>query len=413
MPTRRTTRAGIVVAVTGLLLGCLVVAGSTASAAAAHVTVKVIGKVAVGPGERARVTPRYSIRKGVTIRSAKISVRRGSTWVARGARSARLPAGTYRVTSRVSYRVRGTSGLGHVRTAKRTQTLRVVTVRAPVVRAADASPPVMPPAAVPPAPEASSLSTTGAACDAGSLRKPDGSPWVCSFSDEFSGTALDRGTWTPQLTAASGYHIGADCYVDDPENIAVGGGVLALTVRQQAGEFACTTPGGSRPAQATAGMVSTYDSFAQAHGRFEIRAAFPETTVAGHHGALWLFGKDMSGVEIDIAELYSNYADRVIPYVHYASGADTTVTNPYCLVNRPSDFHTYTLEWTATAMSIAYDGTVCLTHRINGESPGASSPFDAPFMLVLTQGLGLGENAATASTPAVGTTRIDYVRVWR
>ncbi|MET0449990.1 MAG: family 16 glycosylhydrolase [Aeromicrobium sp.] len=401
---------------TGLLLGCLVT-GSTASAAGAPVKITAITKKIVGAGERAKVAPRYSSRKGVTIRSAKISVRRGSTWVARGARSARLPAGTYRVTSRVSYRVRGNHGLGRVRTAKRTQTLRVVTAKTPVVRAAaapKASTGPTPAPAVSPDPAASSLSTTGAACDASSLKKPDGTPWVCSFSDEFSGTALDRDTWTPQLTATSGYHIGADCYVDDPDNIAVGGGVLSLTVRRQASEFDCAMPGGSsHRASATAGMVSTYDSFAQAHGRFEIRAAFPETTVAGHHGALWLFAKDMSGAEIDIAEMYSKYADRAIPYVHYASGSDTTVTNPYCLVDDVSQLHTYTLEWTATTMSIAYDGVVCLTHQVNGTSPAASSPFDDPFMLVLTQGLGLGENAPTSATPAVGTSTIDYVRVWK
>lgn len=409
-PTGRARRAGILCAVAGLVLGWTLT-GSTATAAGAPVTVKTVSQRAVGAGDRVVVTPRYAKRKGVTVRSARISVRHGSTWIARKARSVRLSPGTYRVTSRISYRVRSNGTLGRVRSVSRAQTVKVVATRKPVVLAA--AEPMAEPSAPQPEHAVSSLATTGAACDTGSLRKADGTPWSCTFADEFSGTKLDRDVWTPQLSSTSGYHIGDDCYVDDPANIAVGGGVLSLTVREQASAFACGAPGGSRSARATAGMVSTFGSFAQAHGRFEIRAAFPATSVAGHHSALWLFGKDMSGTEIDIAEMYTSHHDRAIPYVHYASGADTTVTNPYCLIDDVSRFHTYTLEWSATTVSIAYDGVTCLTHRINAPSSGTSSPLDDPSMIVLTQGLGLGENAPTAATPASGTTRIDYVRVWK
>jgi beta-glucanase (GH16 family) len=381
---------------TGLVLGTLGT-GSAAHAAGAPVTVKAISQQSVADGGRVTVTPRYSARKGVKVRPATVTVRRGSTWVSRGARSARLAPGTYRVTSRVAYQAPTDDGLGRRRTATRTQTLRVV--------AEPAAPPVTPAVAPLVASVVPSVARTGAACDASSLSKPDGTPWVCSFADEFAGTTLDRSRWMPQLTATSGYHIGADCYVDDPDNIAVGDGVLSLTVRRLAAPRTCTSPAGDYEAQHTAGMVSTWSSFSQARGRYEIRAAFPATSVAGHHSALWLYPRAPSpGLahpgEIDIAEMFSNWSDRVIPYLHYASGWDATVTNNYCMIDDVSAFHTYTLEWTATTMTIAYDGVPCVTHRINGTSPGSPSPFDDdPFMVVLTQGLGLGDNSPTSATP--------------
>ena len=48
--------------------------------------------------------------------------------------------------------------------------------------------------------------------------------------------------------------------------------------------------------------------------------------------------------------------------------------------------------------------------------PGAAAvkpaPFDQPFIVALTQALGVGANAVTAATPLPATTQIDYVRVW-
>jgi beta-glucanase (GH16 family) len=408
---RRPGRTAILTAVTGLVVG-LLAAGSPAQAADAHVTVKTIGHKHVASGARAVVAPRYSARKGVTVRSATVTVRRGATWVTRGAKSARLAPGTYRVTSKVTYRVRANGSQGRLRTKSRTQTLRVKA--SPVA-------PVAAPSAVPaPSIPVPSLATTSSACDDTGLRKPDGSAWLCTFSDEFSGDTLDRDVWTPQRTATSSYHIGDDCFVDDPANVAVRDGVLALSVTKEAAPFTCASPEGDYTSQHTAGMVSTWDSFAQARGRFEIRAAFPATEVAGHHGALWLFPKNPTAAfpysgEIDIAEMYSAYPDRAIPFVHYEhSYGDPTVTNNHCMIDDVSDFHTYTLEWTPTTLSIAYDGRVCVTHQINrSAAEGTTPPFDGEFILALTQGRGLFPNAPTAETPDTGTTTIDYVRVWQ
>ncbi|WP_440305909.1 hypothetical protein [Jatrophihabitans sp.] len=51
-------------------------------------------------------------------------------------------------------------------------------------------------------------------CGGGALRKADGTPWVCSFDDEFGGSTLDRSKWMVETTVSNGYHSGAECFVD-------------------------------------------------------------------------------------------------------------------------------------------------------------------------------------------------------
>ncbi len=418
-------RASVVLVTLGLL-GSGLVHGSPAEAAPS-VTVGAIAPKTVAPGKKATVKPRVVARGKVKVRSVRMSVRRSSSWVARNRKSVRLPAGTYRVATTVKYRARSAGGWGRVRTASRTQTLQVRSRQAPATAARPTTPVPSAPApgtAVPtpaPPPE-SSAGVTGAPCDLESLRKDDGTAWTCTFSDEFTGTTLDRSKWIPQQTATSGYRNGDECYVDSADNISVEDGALRLTVREEPEPFLCVDPFGNRTTSVTSGMVSTWHSFAQAYGRFEIRAAFPASKKAGLHAALWLWPQDagkyggwpLSG-EIDIAEMYSQWSDRVIPYIHYLLGTvDESVTNNYCMIDDVSDFHTYTLEWTSTTLTIAYDGQVCVSHRIRPQdTQSGSGPFDQPFMIALTQGLGIGTNAATPATELPATTAIDYVRVWK
>jgi beta-glucanase (GH16 family) len=77
-------------------------------------------------------------------------------------------------------------------------------------------------------------------------------------------------------------------------------------------------------------------------------------------------------------------------------------------------FHTYAVEWTPTTMTFVYDGRTCLVHSGWKAAPPltGSQPFDQPFVVILTQALGIGTNTIGASTPLPATTLVDYVRVW-
>ena len=255
------------------------------------------------------------------------------------------------------------------------------------------------------------------------LDKGNGGVWTCTFADEFNGKSLDRTKWVVQRTDLSGFHSGPECFLDDPDNVQVVRGTLLLTVRKEAAPFTCHTPSGGYATQYTSGTVNTNGLFSQAYGRFEVRAKLPTVQTRGLQESFWLWPDDplrygawpRSG-EIDIAEVYSQNADRAIPYIHYVPAAlDPNVTNTSCKVSFLGHWHTYAVEWTPTSISVIYDGRTCLVDHWNPASPlHAPQPFDQPFMVALTQALGIGTNAFDpATTPLPATTQIDYVRVYK
>jgi beta-glucanase (GH16 family) len=252
--------------------------------------------------------------------------------------------------------------------------------------------------------------------------KSTGGYWACSFVDNFDGTSLDRSKWLPQVSATSGYLNGPTaCFVDSPNNISVSDGTLNLTARKEPAPFDCAE---GYTMRYTSGMVTTaLGRFSQTYGRFEVRARIPPAQVRGLQTSLWLwpvnsnrYGPYPASGELDVAEMFSQYPDRAIPYIHYNSAAESpNVTNTSCMIRNLSAFHTYTLEWTSSSVRISYDGQLCLAHYWDPASPlSRPQPFDQPFFIALTQALGVGTNEFDpGTTPLPATTMVDYVRAWK
>jgi hypothetical protein len=85
------------------------------------------------------------------------------------------------------------------------------------------------------------------------------------------------------------------------------------------------------------------------------------------------------------------------------------------MIDNLAAFHNYVVEWTTSSLKVIYDGHTCLVDYWNPAFPlAAPQPFDQPFIVALTQALGIGGNAFNpATTPLPATTRVDYVRVWK
>ena len=255
--------------------------------------------------------------------------------------------------------------------------------------------------------------------------KEDGTAWDCTFVDDFRGTSLNRSIWGPQLTANSGFQHAGECFVDSPDTIAVANGSLRLSTIRRDEPFTCENPGGDYESNYVAGQVSSMGTFAQAFGRFEFRAKMTNVSTKGLHAALWLWPQDESiyggrphSGEIDIAEIFTLFPDRAVPMLHYDAPLGnkedgTGRTNEHCLLN-PTEWNTYTAEWTTTGITISYNGQPCLTHEWNADAPlTGAQPFDQPFFLVMTQTIGNSGNAIDPENPPPGTTlAVDYVRVW-
>lgn len=253
------------------------------------------------------------------------------------------------------------------------------------------------------------------------LLKDDGTPWECSFVDDFSGEEFDTTKWVAQDTRIAGITNGSSCFVPRPWNIRLADGKLRLSARKLRTEVLCKSPLGDFRTRLVSSTLTTRDRFSQAYGRFEVRARMPVTRLPGAHSAIWLFpNRQTYGVwptsgEIDIAEWFSADPTHVYPSVHYGSnGGKNSNTGFDNVVSNVSAFHTYRVDWTPTTMKFYYDGNLAWQHSWTGlTSLVGSQPFDKPFNVILGQGWGQLWNAPVAGTPNNHLMVVDWVRVWK
>jgi beta-glucanase (GH16 family) len=247
--------------------------------------------------------------------------------------------------------------------------------------------------------------------------------WRCTFADEFTGSNLHRQKWWAITTARQGYHVGPECFMDDPENIEISNGSLKLRIVQEQSWFNCAE--GSRDQYTTrwtSGSLTTLGYFAQAYGRFEVRSRLPGVRVPGMGTTFWLWPHDASRYgpwpfsgEVDWLEWYSAVPDENIPFIHYVGSRPNQNggTTAHCPISDPTAWHTYTLEWTPAEMTILIDGQHCHTDRWAPLLPWIHpQPFDQPFSIALTTALTKHFDPATTG-PFPAATEIDYVCVWQ
>lgn len=258
----------------------------------------------------------------------------------------------------------------------------------------------------------------------GVLTRPAGdSLWRCVLSDEFDGSRLDLTRWTVVTTDIAGFSSGIPpayaCYVYDSRTLSVAGGYLQLSVVKLDDEIQCGGPA-AQPTEYIGGAVSTRNRLAQTYGRYEIRARFPTSEDPGLQSSLILTPEDpaygLNSGELDIAEFFSAWPDRVIPYVRYEHpGDDPTETSETCTVENPDQFHRYAMQWTPQRIDISVDGRSCLSTTWSmGEDLKRPAPFDQPFVLTLFQGLGASKAAFDVEDPPdlPATMQVDYVHIW-
>jgi beta-glucanase (GH16 family) len=258
--------------------------------------------------------------------------------------------------------------------------------------------------------------------------KANGTPWVCTYDDEFDGTELNRKFWYPQVTATSGVTTGTSsmyaCAEDRPDTIGVKDGNLELSLVELPEVRYC---GKNKSSKYAFGQVSHFQTFSQTYGKYEVRAKIPDVSDPGVQETFWLwpvkntYGSWPQSGEIDFAELYSRYADIDKPYIHYLPGSTQTGTNKNVVTARcpirVGEYNTYGLEWKAKQLTVLLNGEVCFIDDYSSAVAvlhGANSPFDKPFFLALTQAMGTTGNVYDpAVVPDRVTTYIDYVRIWK
>ncbi|MFN3621159.1 family 16 glycosylhydrolase [Sphingorhabdus sp.] len=275
--------------------------------------------------------------------------------------------------------------------------------------------------------------------------------WSLVWSDEFSGTELNREKWRPEESCWGGGNHERQCYTDRPQNIRVAEGFLHLMARKEPftgpdrpPEIA-DNPNGQKTQEYTSGKIRTLGLASWKYGKIEFRAKPPKGQ--GTWPAVWMMPADnkyggwpRSG-EIDILEGVNLGAscetckgdvgeNRMISALHFGDYApnnrfkDTRVALPSNAL--PSDdFHIWTLEWGEGLMRFYLDGRKYweLTHADwDSASPLAKSnpvaPFDQPFYIMANLAIGGGlseknndKGVAPDVTPAA--LLIDWIRIYQ
>lgn len=242
-------------------------------------------------------------------------------------------------------------------------------------------------------------------------------PWKLVWSDEFSGTQLDRRRWAAAYNALGGGNHELQFYTDRSENVRVEGGHLILEARADDYNGMGTTR------EYSSGSIRSKHRGDWKFGRIAVRARLPRGQ--GLWPAIWMlptaerYGGWAASGEIDIMEFRGQEPDKVLGTLHYggewpknqhSGGEFKLATGTFA-----DGFHEFAIEWEEGEIRWYVDGKLYQTQGKWRSSKGAfPAPFDQPFHLILNLAVGgrfVGNPDATTRFPAQ--MQVDWVRVYQ
>jgi beta-glucanase (GH16 family) len=286
-----------------------------------------------------------------------------------------------------------------------------------------------------------SSASSSALSSAGSLTK-----WELTWSDEFSGTAIDNTKWSFEKNCAGGGNNELQCYTDRLDNASVSDGKLHIIAKKEtfSGQAKFDDDPDYNSADVsvnreyTSARLRTKNKGDWKYGRMEINAKLPQGQ--GIWPAIWMlptewkYGSWPRSGEIDIMEAINSntgtHGNKVYGTLHFGDtwpnnkniGASTSpATNIW------DAFHTYAIEWEEGEIRWYVDDVHFATqtkdgwfnYYWDGQEKGfkvgtGAAPFDQLFHLILNVAVG----GAWPGNPNNATTfpqqmDVDYVRVYQ
>lgn len=223
------------------------------------------------------------------------------------------------------------------------------------------------------------------------------------WSEEFNTPgAPDPSKWGYDLGAGGWGNNELQYYTNRPENVIVSNGTLKIMLKKE-------TFSGS---PYTSARILTKDKFSFRYGKIEIMAKLPSG--GGTWPAIWMLGSNFASAgwpacgEIDIMEHVGNQQNKIHSTLHHpghsgGNGDGSSVMIP----NVSTQFHKYSLEWSATTLKFMVDDVPFFTFP---NTPAL--PFNQNFFIILN--IAMGGNFGGAVDPAFlsGTMEIDYIKVY-
>jgi len=242
----------------------------------------------------------------------------------------------------------------------------------------------------------------------------DTSAWTLTFEDDFDSLDLwtgDSGTWDSNfwwgdpsgssLTGEDQWYIDTDYAPTASVNpFSVEDGVLTITAAPAAADIQAEIGGYDY----TSGMLTSYPSFAQTYGYFEIRADMPEDH--GTWPAFWLLPADGSWPpELDVIEKIGERPHQLILTAHSNADGEHSVDTNYADVADTEGFHSYGVLWGPEEIAWTYDGIVVATTETPADMHG-------PMYMIVNLALG-GIAGTPGSDLADGAElKIDWIRTY-
>ena len=230
------------------------------------------------------------------------------------------------------------------------------------------------------------------------------------------GDSLDSNKWFHQvmMPGSSWFNDEQQHYTD--RNTYVSDGSLKIVAKKESFTQQNITK------QYTSARLNS--KFAFTYGRVEVRAKMP--TGYGTWPAIWLLGKNINergaywqtqnfGTtgwpacgEVDLMELWGANPSWVQSAIHTPSSSGGTINHGgQSISTASSEFHVYTMDWTAERMVFSVDGNVHYTY--NPATKNASTwPFDSELYLLLN----IAIEGRIASSFNESQMEVDYVRVY-
>ncbi len=229
------------------------------------------------------------------------------------------------------------------------------------------------------------------------------------WSDEFNiAGSPDPAKW--------GYELGTGCpllcgwgnnelqyYTNRTENAVVSNGTLKITAKKE--NFSGSAY--------TAARLSTQNKFSIKYGKIEVRAKLPAGV--GTWPAIWMLGNNISTVgwpacgEIDIMEHRGSHLNTIGAALHFpGNSGGNPITSTVTISNTTTEFHVYTVEWSASSIKFLVDDIAFLNYANTG-----NLPFNQNFFIILNVAMGGNYGGPVDQAFTSAAMEIDYVRVYQ
>lgn len=224
------------------------------------------------------------------------------------------------------------------------------------------------------------------------------------WSEEFDVPgAPNPAKWGYDLGAGGWGNAELQNYTNRADNVIVSNGTLKITAKAESYNGSAYT----------SARILSKDKFSFKYGKVEVRAKLP--TGLGTWPAIWMLGNNISTAgwpacgEIDIMEHIGNQQNKIYGTLHHpghsgGNGDGGTVTIP----NVSTEFHKYSLDWSAATIKISVDDVPFFTFSNN-----SSLPFNQNFFIILNVAMGGTFGGTIDPAFSSSTLEIDYVRVYQ